>query len=69
LDLFDVAALEAAEERLRKAILGGFDYEGKAEDLELVRRNHRKLGPERLRRVLGYGQEGTVRRRGGGYGN
>jgi hypothetical protein len=55
--------------RIRESILSGRDYPGKAEDLELVRRKQRELGSERLRRLVGYGQEGTAKGRGGGYGN
>ena len=44
---------QAAEERLKAAILEGRDYPGKDEDLELVQRKQRELGPERLRRVVG----------------
>ncbi len=42
----------AAEERLRRAILEGRDYEGKDEDIALVKRKHRELSPERVRRVI-----------------
>lgn len=46
---------QAAEQRLRRAILEGRDYPGKTEDLELVQRKQRELGPERLKRVAGEG--------------
>lgn len=42
-----------AEERLKASILdGGRDYPGKAEDLALIKRKQRELGPERLKRVV-----------------
>ena len=47
---------QAAEERLRTAILDGRrDYPGKDQDLALIKRKQRELGPERLRRVVGGG--------------
>ena len=49
----EVAEHLAAEERLRRAVLEGRDYEGKAEDLERVKRKQRELGDERLRRAIG----------------
>ena len=51
----EVVKHQAAEERLRQAILEGRDYPGKAEDLERVQRKQRELGPERLKRVIGGG--------------
>jgi hypothetical protein len=41
-----------AEERLRRAFLEGRNYVGMAEDIALVKRKQRELGPERLRRVV-----------------
>jgi hypothetical protein len=35
-----------AERRLKRSILTGKPYEGKEEDLELVRRKHRELSRE-----------------------
>ena len=55
-----------AEARVRESILSGRDYPGKAEDMELIRRKQRELDPKRLRRVVGYGQEGTAKGGGGG---
>ena len=49
-----------AEERLRRAFLEGRDYRGKDEDLALVKRKHRELSPERVRRVIA--GEGRVER-------
>ncbi len=51
----EVVKHQAAEERLRRSILEGRDYPGKDEDLALVRRKQRELGPDRLRRALGGG--------------
>ncbi len=51
----EVVKHREAEERLRRAILEGRDYPGKDEDLALVKRKQRELGPDRLRRVLGGG--------------
>ena len=42
-----------AEERLRRAVLEGRDYPGKAEDLARVKRKQKELGRERLRRAIG----------------
>jgi hypothetical protein len=61
----------AAEFRIRESILRrergeSWDYEGRAEDLELIRRKRHESGPERIRRVVGYGQEDTAKGRGGG---
>jgi hypothetical protein len=64
----------AAEARIRESVLRrergeSWDYEGRDEDLTLIRRKRHERGPERLGRVVGYGQEGTAKGRGGGYGN
>jgi hypothetical protein len=58
-----------AERRLETSILEGRDYEGKDEDIALVRRKRHELGDERLRRAVGYGQHGTSKGRRVGYGN
>ncbi len=58
-----------AERRLETAVLEGRDYPGKAENIALVKRKLKELGPERLRRHVGYGQHGTSKGRGVGYGN
>ena len=47
-----------AEERLRTSIIRKtlgepWDYEGREEDILLVQRKQRELGPERIRRVVG----------------
>ena len=42
-----------AERRLKEAVLEDRgDYPGKAEDVELIRRKHRELSPQRMRRVI-----------------
>jgi hypothetical protein len=46
---------QQAEDRLRHSILEGRDYPGKDEDVALIQRKARELGPERLRRVVGGG--------------
>ncbi len=51
----EVIKHQAAEARLRDAILEGRDYPGKDEDLRLVRRKRRELGDERLKRFVGGG--------------
>ena len=47
----EVRKHKAAEMRLKRSILTGKPYEGKEEDLELVRRKHRELSREKLREV------------------
>ena len=42
-----------AEERLRRAVLEGRDYEGRDADLARIKRKERELGRERLRRAIG----------------
>lgn len=44
-----------AERRLRTSILENRDYEGKEEDVALIKRKTRELGHERLKRVIGGG--------------
>lgn len=41
-----------AEQRLKTSILEGKPYPGKSEDLALVRRKYRELGPECYQRAL-----------------
>ena len=43
---------QAAEERLRRSILEGRDYPGRAEDLALVQRKQRERGARGVRRAL-----------------
>jgi hypothetical protein len=41
-----------AERRLKASVISGTDYEGKAEDVALIKRKARELGDERLRRAV-----------------
>lgn len=44
-----------AEQRLRDAILENRSYPGMDEDIALIKRKARELGPERLKRFVGGG--------------
>ncbi len=53
----EVLKHQAAEARLRDAILEGRDYPGKDEDIALIKRKQRELGDERLKRFVGEGRK------------
>jgi hypothetical protein len=61
----EVAKHLAAERRVKRSLLTGKSYEGREEDLALIRRKHKELGQERLKKMT---QEVVARGGGGGRG-